>query len=260
MKRIIITGMILWMAMLGYVSVSFAYTVDGYVNDWGVDLSSSAASALGYLDAHTPSSGYYVTEDNDWQGNSNWVCVGPGFSRYNLWDAEALYFDYTATDMYIAIITGTPPSDYYQNHPSQGDIFIDTGKYQDPDSPDYNSSMYEYALNILDGKLYSVNSVIGPTQYSSSAPWILDSGTLITTSGLEFYSNSVGQNSHYVMEMKIPLSALGLSGDPAYNTWIHWTMHCGNDEVEFSPVPEPASLMLLGFGLMGLGLIRRRRI
>jgi hypothetical protein len=46
---------------------------------------------------------------------------------------------------------------------------------------------------------------------------------------------------------------------------LHWTMICGNDVVEGQvtvppQVPEPATIVLIGFGLAGLGLYRRRAV
>ena len=42
---------------------------------------------------------------------------------------------------------------------------------------------------------------------------------------------------------------------------LHWTMACANDVIEgsFSPVPEPATVLLFGAGLAGLAAFGRRR-
>jgi len=42
---------------------------------------------------------------------------------------------------------------------------------------------------------------------------------------------------------------------------LHWTMFCGNDVVELEvgqPVPEPGTMLLVGCGLIGLAVFRRK--
>lgn len=55
----------------------------------------------------------------------------------------------------------------------------------------------------------------------------------------------------------------GLNLDPG-SFGFHWTMYCGNDVIEgldpaTVPEPKPAGIFLLGMGLIGLGVMRRRK-
>ncbi|MBM4046238.1 MAG: PEP-CTERM sorting domain-containing protein [Planctomycetes bacterium] len=55
-------------------------------------------------------------------------------------------------------------------------------------------------------------------------------------------------------------SALGLDWGEAFD--LFWAMECGNDGAMISgtmPIPEPATMLLIGAGIAALGLSRRRR-
>ncbi len=85
-------------------------------------------------------------------------------------------------------------------------------------------------------------------------------------------------DSSDVFEGKIKLSLLqkkltsiNLNGDSSYYATIHWTMSCGNDYLNKTikytpdrssnnPVPEPATILLFGMGLLGAGVLGRKKM
>lgn len=271
MKKLIFSGIVCCLFfILSGINCSFAYIIDGDIKDWGVHLNASGAEKMGYLnlDANLPSGGLdidYKTEDNTdkYQG---WKKVEPGWSDGNRYDAEAFYFDNDEAYAYLAIVTGLAFDD---NKYPPGDIFIGletdgTGKpvYKYAiDVSSYDSS--DETADFYDG----ITSTAGTTCFSSSSPWIVTNGTT-TTDPVEFVYEQYESSSHYVLEAKIALSLLGglsgSAGSPVTAIWLHWTMQCGNDLLDLAadvnPVPEPASLLLVAMGLLGLGGARYKKI
>ncbi len=270
MKKITI---FLFLFLLFPVSLAQAfYVIDGNVDDWGIDL--SQATNQGYLDTHLPTGGYNIdvlTEDNADVNSPNNTYVGPGYTTGNTYDAEAIYFDNDADYLYIAVITGLPATG--TSYPA-GDIFIEIGSIDNP-FLSYAPGAQSYAIDVTSSTLYSVSSWdnVQYSQHSSADPWriardasgdVTGDNVAVTDLGADFvYSGE--QNSHYVMEARIPLALLDMDLYDSEDSvaWIHWTMKCGNDELNLKAygnhVPEPATLFLLGGSLLGGAVLRRRK-
>ena len=89
--------------------------------------------------------------------------------------------------------------------------------------------------------------------------------------GADTYTDAVivawgGQGVHNFLEISVVIDGslentlTGIGG----GVGLHWTMLCGNDEIDvedddpFPPVPEPATMVLLGMGVLGIALRARR--
>jgi len=92
-------------------------------------------------------------------------------------------------------------------------------------------------------------------------------GTLIMNYGQEIAGQSSvqwvtvnGLPWTYEITGYMETDALGLGAGETFD--LFWSMECGNDGVMISgamPIPEPATMLLIGAGLAALGLSRRRR-
>jgi len=230
-----------------------AYVVDGLVSDWGISPGIWNSSSSTNNSDWIPSGGVRYTLEDQTGGTSTYVGPGYGGQKY---DAEAMYFDIVGDYAYFAIVTGFPEAgrDKY----IAGDIALDIG----------SDGTYEYGIKTAGagkGSVYKDVTWLDAVHYHAADPSNIDTAnsTLLGLTDLVYAKGARAHSSydwwHYIIEWRLPLSFWG-EHNLQHGYTVHWTISCGNDELNLVITPEPSSLMLLLFGITGLGILKRKKV
>lgn len=238
--------------------------------------SAYAAPYIGGVMRISEWAGYYTDGDG---------VVSPGGGGQDF-DIEKIGLFMDDTKLYIGLQTGFDiTGDNKVDTIEGGDFALDFG---DDGSFEFG---FRYDISssgtINSVKLYHANSWDDPSPHSSSTPWrmnAIDGNALASTSNGSInaaFGKSTGWwgwpygDTHYTLEASVNLSvltdklkAINTNGYHFDRVTAHWTMGCGNDVLEttmtknfdYNPVPEPATLLLFGMGLLGAGALGRKKI
>lgn len=245
--------------IFSYSAMAFTIEVDGKLDEWGVTPGNYLSSDW------LPFSGINTVEEDN---NPAVYYLGPGYG-FQQFDVEAMYLTYDTSNLYYAIVTGFPSGG--AGGYVAGDIGFDIGA----------EGEYDYGVSTLTrngltaGTLYKTQSWANgswgwkdPLSNPTYITDIDDSFTPVTgelaylqykTGGVPYYSGN-----HYVIEGYFPYDSTETGDFDILR--MHWTMSCGNDYLNLdaipgppSAVPEPATLSLLGIGLLGILTARAKR-
>jgi len=276
-RKVIILSLILVLVLPLAIAVpAMAYTIDGDLDDWGVNLSKDWSLNSTWVPSGDTID--WIVEDNidpdcpthgapgeDWKGHNclDWTGynatgvhikgTGSSYSTYNEpvfpdgiyeqpaggenLDIEAMYFDDDSHYAYFAIVISMGPEGYTDQF----------GRHTDPGDLALDldrDESYEYGIVLTDHENCTQGMIVKnptwskPTDFSSSKPMRIENCSSATGTATVVYENtSISDYGAGNWVIEIKAPKTAL-GEPLYQqiSNLHATITCGNDVIEIEEV------------------------
>jgi len=238
----------------------------------------TAMMLAAFLAAGAVSAAPYTILDDYIGGN-------PTHASYNGYDVIGVDSVFNLTKMEVEVGNGKLQVKIYGNYfddivnnsaglygTQMGDLFISTNGYT-PYTPSASDTyltgeQWEYAIALDSHQAMSGNASLHAISDGDIKLSFVNGGIYRADQEVQFVPKSInaakatgkweiGQNLDFLaIEILLPGEWAGYD-----SLGFHWAMTCANDVIEGgTPVPEPATMCLLGIGLIGLGGYGRRKL
>jgi hypothetical protein len=278
-NRVVLAGLLLLSSLPAFAA---PIAIDGNLSDWGIhvmDGPDNGAPGVGgtdYSGLRSDLIGHMTEDTNDVRNN---YTVGP-YSGGQNYDGEFFGGLVQGNTLYLAILSGQRPDNGSSLY-APGDIRITTsagifgievGGGIDGDGGATLTEGAQGSTYTLDSHGYTTGHSDSTTQTAGSlwknTSWLLDpishsqqvqltGGSYVGMTDYIFTRDDVSQ-SHSIIEVAIDMNLF----DGATLQQLYWSPSCSNDRLYFTPdmnqAPAPATLALMGLGLLGMSTARRR--
>lgn len=222
---------------------------------------SSAYAAVGLVDVWPDAAGSKIVTDI----NNNWL----GDPKF---DVEELGLKITDSELSFAVLTKFKidggwdewnyigPGDFMFD--MNGDGIMDSGIDYAISGNDVAFDFYKNVSNFINGQYYPYYDPIAVDTVEELALGNTPS-SFSQIGGYQVYpANNEIAGTYYdsfLLFGKMTAAQAGLAAFDANMISMSWSMECGNGGLKITPVPEPATMAMLGLSALGLAAFRRKK-